>query len=54
MLDFSRREGMWARGSWKKHNKPEETHRSSPQRHRVKLTKSLVVVVYNVTLNQRL
>ncbi|XP_049889973.1 uncharacterized protein LOC126383492 [Epinephelus moara] len=34
MLDFSRREGMWAQGSWKKHNKPEETHRSSPQRHR--------------------
>ena len=30
----------------KKHNKPEETHRSSPQIHRVKLTKSLVVVVY--------
>jgi len=52
MLDFSGREGMWPHGSWKKHNKPEETRRSSTQRHYGKLTERLVVVVYNITLNQ--
>lgn len=52
LLGHIRRDAMWAQDKWKKHHKSEETPRRPPQRNPGKLTKSLVVLVFNVTVNR--